>query len=186
MTDGDELSDLRARIELLEAERDCRDLLSRYAYGADYNDPDNWLDLFAEDAVVDTISYFGTDPANPSPEDYRPNPMRGREQLRAGLIKGPQTAAMADFATQHHMSGNPTRFQLLDADTAVITTYGVVYGKPRADVQPHVTYQSHTTNRWTFRRVDGQWRISELTRRRMGHPEGAALFDRQPGPGSVT
>lgn len=175
------IEELLARIHRLEAERDCLNLLACYGYGADYADPDAWLDLFTPDAVVDTISFYGSDLTNPAPSDFRQNRMQGRDELRSGLISGPQSATMADHATQHHMSGNAMNFRMLDENTARVTTYGIVFGKPSIDTMPHVTYQSHTTNRWTFRRSDDGWRISELVRRRMGHPDGARLIERVPG-----
>jgi hypothetical protein len=74
------------------------------------------------------------------------------------------------------MGGPPATFRLIDDGNAVMVTYSVVYVKDKPDL-PVVQYQNHGMNRWTFRKVDGQWYIAENIRRRMGDPDSGKLFE---------
>jgi len=40
-----------------------------------------------------------------------------------------------------------------------------------------VQYQQHAMNRWTFRKIDGQWYIDENIQRRMDSPDSGTLFE---------
>jgi hypothetical protein len=168
------ISGLLERLGLLEAERDVRNVLALYCFYADHDMTDQWLDLFTEDAEIDTIMFVGLDATNPAPDEFRPVRLQGRDDLLHKMIKGPNAKSI-EGSTQHHMYGPPARFSLVDASTAVIVSYAVVYAKPPGDTRPHVTYQSHTIARWTFRRVGSAWKIAEVVRRRMGHPDSAGL-----------
>jgi hypothetical protein len=169
--------DVRTRLAALEAESQVRDVLSRYGLYADHHMIHEWLGLFTEDAFVDTILFTGPDAVDPSPEQFQHYRLVGRDDLRTYLIDGDAAHALPG-PSQHHMGGQPARFRLLDPDHAALLSYGVVYSKRTGEVRPQVSYQSHTTNLWTFRRDGGVWRISSCSRRRMGHPESADLVFR--------
>jgi hypothetical protein len=168
------IEELERRVTLLETERDVHNVLALYSFYADHDMPEAWLDLFTDDAAIDTIMFTGEDARNPKPDEFAPVRLVGRDDLYHKMIKGPNARSI-EGASQHYMYGPPAKFQVVDDDTAMVVGYAVVFAKPSGDPQPHVTYQSHSTARWTFRRVDGVWKIAEIVRRRMGHPDSANL-----------
>ncbi|MDQ1475259.1 MAG: hypothetical protein QOE62_488 [Actinomycetota bacterium] len=170
-----ELKALRRAVTCLEAERDCAAVLARYGYYSDHGRRDEWVRLFTEDAVFDLMMYFGDDLVNAAPDQWRLTRFVGHEQLRE-VIYGPANAGIVG-RSQHQVGGPPATFRLIDDSNAVMVTYSVVYVKETADFTPLVQYQQHAMNRWTFRKIDGQWYIAENIRRRMGSPDSGTLFE---------
>ena len=169
-----ELKALRRAVTRLEAERDCAAVLARYGYYSDHGRRDEWIKLWTEDGVFDLMMFYGEDLVNSDPDQWRQTRFVGHEQLRE-VIYGPVNAGIVG-RSQHQMGGPPATFRLIDDGNAVMVTYSVVYVKDKPDL-PVVQYQNHGMNRWTFRKVDGQWYIAENIRRRMGDPDSGKLFE---------
>jgi hypothetical protein len=170
----EELQALRRAVACIEAERDCAAVLARYGYYVDYGRRDEWVNLFTEDGVFENMVYHGDDIVNSDPALWRQTRYVGRDQIR-DMIYGPANASIVG-RSQHQVGGPPAIFRLIDADNAVMVSYSVVYVKDKADL-PVVQYQNHATNRWTFRKVDGQWYIAENIRRKMGTPDSGKLLE---------
>lgn len=166
-----ELTALRHEIAILKAERECAAVLARYGFYADHGRRAEWLQLFTEDAVFDLVSY---DPSKPVDARWLHRRLVGHDQL-GEIINGPVHERI-EGRSQHQMGGPPAIFRLIDDTTAVMVTYSVVYAKGEDLVAPLVQLQSHSMNRWTFRRSHGAWFIAEDVRRPMGSPESASLF----------
>jgi hypothetical protein len=175
VTDDDELRELRKAVFRLEAERDCASLLAKYGFYCDHGEREKWIALFTEDGVIDLLMHYGEDLTQPNPESWRQTRFVGHDGLRE-LIYSDVAAAIVG-RSQHQIGGPPALFRLLDPSTAMMWTYSVVYVKDMRDPRPVVQYQNHAMNRWTFRRLDGHWLISENLRRSMGNPESAMLFE---------
>ena len=162
-----QISELLARVERLEADRAIADLLSRYSLFADAGRVDEWLNLFTEDAHMDLLLVEGDAESGP----LAPRRLVGHEQLRRSLIDSPFVRAMR-FRVQHHMAGCPTVVTVSD-DVAVADAYSVVHtvgseGQPAAAIL--------SVNHWTFRRVDGTWKIAGCVRRRTGTDEADGML----------
>jgi hypothetical protein len=180
-----EAAGLQARIFALEAERECRELLARYGFYADFGLSDEWVDLFTEDGVME-FSYF--DDSEYMDDQLRPRPVdpatlnfplktsrfAGRDQLHA-CITAPRHERL-EGRCQHHADGQPTIFKLVDEHTAVIVSNTIIYGRSLGNFAPAVQYQNHSLNRWTFRRTDAGWRIAENIRFPMGSEAGVTLL----------
>jgi hypothetical protein len=170
----EELQALRRAVTCLEAERDCAALLARYGYYSDHGRRDEWINLFTEDGVFENLMYFGDDILNPDPAEWRVTRFVGHDRLRE-VIYGPANAGIVG-RSQHAVGGPPASFRLIDDNNAVMVTYSIVYIKDQPD-QPVVSYQNHGVNRWTFRKIDGQWYIAENIRRKLGTDTAELLED---------
>jgi hypothetical protein len=170
----EELKVLRHAVACLEAERDCAAVLARYGYYSDHGRRDEWINLWTEDGVFDLMMYFGDDVVNSDPSQWRHTRVVGHDQLR-GVIYSSVNAGIVG-RSQHVAGGPPATFRLIDDSNAVMVSYSFVYVKEKPDL-PIVQYQNHGMNRWTFRKIDGQWYIAENIRRKMGDPESGKLFE---------
>ncbi|MDT5027209.1 MAG: hypothetical protein QOE61_3635 [Micromonosporaceae bacterium] len=154
-----ELAELRKRVHALEDERELRDLLTRYSFGADvYRGPD-WVRLFTPDGQYE----LGTD----NVEGAYNGSFAGADELLA-LITGP--GMPAEGRSQHHHG--PMVFRV-DGDGASAESYSITYllgddGATRVFCAGF--------SRWSFQRVDGRWRITERHRRELGADDVAALI----------
>ncbi|MEQ3549734.1 nuclear transport factor 2 family protein [Pseudonocardia nematodicida] len=182
------------RLATLEAERDCKELLARYGLYADHGLYAEWVDLFTDDGIMD-FTFF--DDSDYFDEKMRPRttdpttldlPLRnvrfvGRTQLQ-DCIRADRHERFAGKA-QHHMDGQPSVFVQHDEDHAVIISNSIVYCRSVGSTAPSIQYQNHCVNRWSFRRVDGHWRIAENVRRVMGSGDVADILSSLPPlPGS--
>jgi hypothetical protein len=116
------------------------DLLYRYAYHFDRNEPEHVAALFTPDAVID----YGPELA----------PIRGRDAIVERIGPG----LVGTFAaTSHHISNPMVRF--LDAGTAQAVAYVYAWHRyhDRSEVG-HLWGQYHIRTRAT----DEGWKISEL------------------------
>jgi hypothetical protein len=170
-----EIQELRHAVTRLETERDCAAVLARYGYYADHGRREEWVNLFTEDGVMDLMMYHGQDLQKADPAQWRHTRFVGQEQLRT-LINSPAHASIEGHS-HHKMGGPPATFRLVDDTTAVMVTYAIVYAKDAGDLGSSMQYLSPSMNRWTFRKVDGQWYIAQDIRRRMGNPDSSALFE---------
>jgi hypothetical protein len=178
-----------ARLATLEAERDCHGLLARYGFYADHGLYDEWVDLFTEDGVMDFTFYDDTDYYD---EKMRPRtldptsvelPLRNARFVgRAELDDCIRAVRHERFSgkAQHHMDGQPSVFAQTGDDTAVIISNSIVYCRSVGSTAPSIQYQNHCLNRWTFRRRDGRWRISENIRRVMGSGDAEEILGALP------
>jgi hypothetical protein len=172
----DEVRELRARVERLETERVLGEVLARYGFYADHGRHREWGELFTEDGVMDLIMYTGEDVVHPEPELWKHRRFEGREELVRSILDSPPHMSI-EGRSQHHMQGPPTIF-FIDGDQAVAESYAVVYAKAVGDASPLIQRQSHSMNRWTFRKVDGEWKIAECFRRPMGHDDQSSVITR--------
>lgn len=148
-----------SRLQALEDEREIRELLSRYGHHADAARDQAYVDLFTLDGAID-ISMGGDG-------DY------------AQGLRFEGTEALWKFITDpkgHHRPGfygnsmhvqNTNTVVRVDGDDAVAVTYSILIQQ----VDGEVRIVGAGTNRWTFRRVDERWLISERRRRELGHPD---------------
>jgi hypothetical protein len=139
-----------------DAQREIRDVLGRYSFCADMGLHDEWVALWTDDGVYDIV-------ASPSTRAYggRRLVFEGQEGLRR-LIEDPgghmniegRSAHLSEINLRTHLQG----------DEAVAETYDLVIVRE----QDAMTLWGAGINRWTFRRIDGQWRIAERVRRALG------------------
>jgi hypothetical protein len=155
-TNGELLSRLAAlerRVAELEDERELRELLSAYSFGADVHRDERWVELFTADGSYD----LGAD----NVAGAYTGRFEGPEQLLA-LISGPGMPARDH--SQHHHGPVVFRFDPDHPDRASAESYSVTF--LATDVGTGVFCAGF--NRWQFRRVDGRWRIAERHRREIG------------------
>lgn len=119
------------------------DLLHRYAYHFDRNEPEHIAPLFTDDAVID----YGPDVA----------PIRGREEIVGRISPGLEHIFAA---TSHHVSNVLVRFVAADAADVVAYVYAWHRYHERSEVG-HLWGQYHLR----ARRTDTGWRLSELVLR---------------------
>jgi len=155
-----ELRATAARVQQLEDEREIRELLSYYAYRADAGQDDQWVELWADDAVYELRSTV----------NYPDGTVQTLERTWTG------TSGMRELITDpigHHRPGF-YRHSLhaasgnlairVDGDDAVAHSYSFLY-QESGDV---VELVSAASNRWLLRRVDGRWRLRERHRGQVG------------------
>lgn len=152
---------LERRVEILEAERDIRALLTRYSITADLRLASEWVDLWTDDGVYDLGE------GNVSTYQGR---FEGHHDLRR-LITGP---GMPPEGRSQHYTDGPLQLEI-DGDEAVGEGYSVTFvegddGRARA--------WALGFNHWTFVRRDGGWRIRERRRRELGSTAVADVVGR--------
>jgi hypothetical protein len=156
---ADRIEELEKRVRALEDEREIRELLSRYSFGADVYRGESWVSLWTDDGLYDlgpTVSY------------------RGRDELME-LITGPGMPPARH--AQHHTEG-PLIIRV-DGDDAVVEGYSITYVK-REDVNE---VWNLGFSRWILRREGGRWRIAARHRREAGTDEQAdVITDREATP----
>ncbi|HEX3947060.1 MAG TPA: nuclear transport factor 2 family protein [Acidimicrobiales bacterium] len=150
-TSEERIARLEERLQLLEDERELRDLMTRYSFTADLYRGQPWVDLWTPDGVYD----LGTQNA----EGGYSGRFEGSEQLLA-LITGEGMPPAG--RSQHHVHG-PVAFQI-DGDRAVAEGYSVTYVLRDEGTEIWTIGFS----RWIFQRVDGRWKIHERQRRELG------------------
>jgi hypothetical protein len=134
------LDALELRVRELEDERELRDVLTRYSFGADVFRGPQWVGLFTEDGSYDL------GPQNV--EGGFSGRFTGPEELLA-LITGP---------------GMPPAFDI-SGDTASAQTYSITY---QLDEQDRCEVYCLGFSRWAFRREAGRWHIAARHRRELG------------------
>jgi hypothetical protein len=145
------LGALEARVRELEDERELRDVLTRYSFGADVFRGPQWVGLFTEDGSYDLGSQNvagGFSGGFTGPDDL------------LELITG---AGMPPAGRAQHFHG-PMTFDI-SGDTASAQTYSITY---QLDEQDRCEVYCLGFSRWAFRRVAGRWRIAARHRRELG------------------
>jgi hypothetical protein len=144
---------LERRVAELEDERELRDLLALYSFGADVHRDQTWVDLFTPDGTYD----LGTQNVEGAYNGH----FEGPDDL-LGLITGPGMPARDH--SQHHHGPIIYRFDAANPDEAWAESYSVTF----LDTDEGTGIFCAGFNRWRFRRVDGHWRIAERHRREIG------------------
>lgn len=131
----DDLTNLAARLRLLEDREEIRELIARYGPLADSGDAEALSELWVEDGEYAVVGFATA---------------KGRAAI-AALIDGPtHRALMADGCA--HFLGPAT--VTVEGDTATARCHSVVFRCVSG------TFGSHrvSANRWTFRRTPAGWR----------------------------
>jgi hypothetical protein len=145
---------LQHRVQLLEDEQQLRALLSKYGFTADLGLGDEYIDLFTDDAVMDIGAR------------QPPGRFQGKGLIRRLFFDGATRSSISGYS-QHHAISGPIVFQI-DHETRRIRVGHTVH--------PAIHLAGANLNRWTFRRVDGRWRIAGRKNRETGTEEAARLF----------
>lgn len=162
-------SDIEARLRRLEDIKELEDLLAKYSFTADLGRTEEYVDLFTDDGVMDLI-------------DMGLARFEGRDQIRE-FINGSSAAGAANVALHIAL---PTVFYV-DGDNATGEGYSVMQERDLSDgfnepgytgvkvpIKVSVTHANYS--HWTFRRVDGVWKIVERYIKLMASPEAAEIF----------
>lgn len=155
---------LEQRITELEDERAIRDLLSRYGYYADAALDDEYFALFTDDCVMDVSSGYDPDP-------YEIVRWEGLSEMKRFLAE--RTAKHGDgfVGKSMHVQGNNMTIAV-HGDEATASGYSFIVQLAGKGAE----LQTASLNAWKFRKVDGQWRIQQRTRRMLGAPDTADVL----------
>jgi hypothetical protein len=172
MNSGQEVpGPLEARLRRLEDESELRDLLARYAFYADTGRSREWVALFTEDGAIDLGDTVHAMSTSTAPTGYsRRARFEGHEQLLLDFITA-LPHRRVEHRSAHHTTSGPLRFDI-EGDDARAYGYSVMVTRNEVGFGLEMT----AMNRWTFRRVDGQWRIVERRMRPIGTPEAGTLL----------
>jgi SnoaL-like domain len=166
----DRIRVLEDRLQRLEDDRAIRELLASYGFNADQGRAEAYVAMYAEDGALD----LSRGPGAPQKErgsvaaDELEHEVvirfEGHEELR-GFITDPDGHKRLEGKCLHFMGNNlKTR---IDGDRAVAESYNLTLVRR----QNEFVLFNAAVNRWTLRKVDGQWRIQECKRRRPGTAE---------------
>ena len=155
------VAELRRRLQLLEDERDIREVLSRYGFNADLGRADAWVGLFTADGVLDL-----------DPSIISPSHLGGAAELRTMITTPPHKDI--EGHCQHQMQGLPM-VVYVEGDQAVVEGDSMTVVRDR-DGSLRILMASY--NRWTLVRTDAGWRIRECVRRPIGSTDQAEVFTR--------
>jgi len=147
---------LEERVQILEDERELRDLLSRYSFNADLGRTTEYAELYTEDGAIDL-------------RDMGLQRFEGKQMIHDEFISGPNASSRFGRAFHH---AAPTVFHI-DGDDADGEGYSImmVLQDDGTITIAHANY-SH----WTFRRVDERWHIVERDMRLIGSPKAGEIF----------
>jgi uncharacterized protein (TIGR02246 family) len=146
------LSALARRVQALEDERAVVDVLTRYGFAVDSDDPDGTGALYTEDCTIEI--------------DGRTD-IRSREDV-AGMVRGRGHQSILPNCS-HQMGPFSVR---LDGDRATATGYGTVY----LHTDGGFGVRRVSAGRWELRRIDGQWQIERRWTRAIGSTEAQQLL----------
>jgi len=148
-------SDLEARVQRLEDERDIAATLALYGRYADSGDHDAFVDLFTDDAVIRLLGGTPSGAHGDSPEWV------GRERIRE-YIDDPTMHMKIEGRCMHLPALNLT--VEVHGETATADSCSLVLLREQ---EATVVYGAGFT-RWKLVRSDGRWRISERVRVAIG------------------
>jgi hypothetical protein len=154
-----EFEQLARRVERLEAEREIRELISRYGHYADLGHEDAWVDQWTEDGVYDLISVVRAGAGYEGRTRWE-----GRAELHR-LIRDPAAHKALEGRSLHIQDMNLVI--RTDGDEAIAESYSMTLLREGDDI----VLRSAGMIRWALRRVDGSWRIREKKRRPAGDPD---------------
>ncbi|MCW2748027.1 MAG: hypothetical protein JWP10_1169 [Nocardioidaceae bacterium] len=167
---------LQERVERLERalqevhdDREIRDLIAKYGHLADGGEDADFVDLWANDAVMDLS--MGVTALGGWVEPQR---WEGKEAI-AAFIGDPDTAKKEGvFRRTVHLMDNNLIIKV-DGDEAVAVANTFVLLQTEATV----LVIGGGANRWFLRRESGRWVFVERRRREVGNPDfGPTLLDK--------
>jgi hypothetical protein len=150
----DDISELKARVQLLEDRAEITQLLYEHPLAIDAGEGDYWVARWTEDSTVDRLA----DPEKHS-GDYAG--VYGKATL-LDEINSPELEALRKGGLMHF---NTSPSVIIDGDTASATSYTQLVTIEDGDYRA----RRFVVNRWELRREDGRWQISKRTIRAMGH-----------------
>ena len=151
-----EIADLTRRLQRLEDERDVREVMARYGHFADLGYEDAYVNLFTEDGVYDIVTVMRKGAG------YSGNiRFEGRAQLYEE-IRDPRAHKQFEGRCLHFQDINAA--VTINGDEAVADAYSMTVLKEGDDT----VIRTAGMNRWKFRRINGQWKITEKRRRPPG------------------
>jgi hypothetical protein len=157
-----EAARLRAKVEVIEDQREIASLIARYGTTADTDDDDGFVDLYTDDGAITTWSDRAERAAS----------WEGKDQVRA-FITDPEGHRRPELhGKSMHLHGNNLEIDV-QADRAAATSYGVTLVKGDDGVR----VLSAAGNHWDLRRVDGAWRIKERRNASLGDGRFAANLE---------
>ena len=114
---SDEITELRARVARLEAERAAISTFNEYLYNMDVGYTDAILDVFTEDALLEVINF--------PPGTMKDLEFRGREAMRE--LYGPHSSAEPTLSGGHH-AANVSVNVAEDSSSAELSAYFMTSG----------------------------------------------------------
>jgi hypothetical protein len=159
----DGIDDLRRRVAHLEDEREIRYLLGRYGHHADLGHSDEWAGQWTEDGIYDLVTMKRDGAGYDGAVRFE-----GREAL-AAMIRDPAAHKRLEGRSLHLQDINLVI--RIDGDEAFAHGYSITMLRDGEDI--HIRTAGMV--RWSFRRVEGRWRISGKNRRMVG--DGTAFED---------
>jgi hypothetical protein len=148
------LEALTRRVQTLEDERAVVDVLTRYGFAVDSDDPDGTGSLYTEACTIEI--------------DGRTD-IRNREDV-ANMVRGAGHQSLLPNCA-HQMGPFSVR---VDGDTATATGYGTVYLHTDAGFR----VRRVSAGRWELRRIEGRWQIERRWTRALGSAEAQELLHR--------
>jgi hypothetical protein len=163
------LQQLAARVQQLEDEREIRYVLSRYGHYCDIGGyEDHWADQWTPDGVYDLVTVKRQGAGYDGAARFE-----GRAAL-LGMLHDPN--AHQKFVNRcMHVQDINLVIQIKD-DDATAEGYSMTLLKEGNDI----AIRTAGMVRWTFRRIDGKWRIVEKRRRPVGDAELFAGMEKVP------
>ncbi len=151
---NDQLVQISARLNALEAERDITDTINRYSHAIDYGLDDDWLDCFTVDGSIEVRSTDRqvTPDGTGSPPPTREGRYTGRQQL-LGFIHA--QSRPPDAWHKHVVSQTRIR---LDAESATAISYLIRVDESAGRLRLYSMGRYIDT---LVRSIDGRWRIAE-------------------------
>jgi uncharacterized protein (TIGR02246 family) len=146
------VDELARRVAALEDERAIVDVLTRYGFAVDSDDPTATADLYADGCVVE----IDGDDRIRSPEDM------------AAMVRGAGHQSLLPNCA-HQMGPFSVR---VDGDRATATGYGRVY----LHAADGFRIWRVSAGRWELERAEGRWRVLRRWTRAIGSAEAQQLL----------
>jgi hypothetical protein len=146
------VDELTRRVAALEDERAVIDLLTRYGFAVDSDDPDGTASMYAEGCVVEIDG------------DDR---IRGPEDM-AAMVRGRGHQSLLPNCA-HQMGPFSVR---IDGDRATATGYGRVYLR----TGDGFAIWRVSAGRWELERRAGRWQVAHRSTRAIGSAEAQQLL----------
>jgi hypothetical protein len=160
----DRLAALEARLQLLEDDKEIRELLARYGYYADAPLDEEYFGLFTDDCVMDVSSGRGEDP-------FEVVRWEGIDEMRRFMSERTAQHDNGFYGHSFHVQGNNLAIKVT-GDDAVANGYSFIFHQDG----PTLKLLSSSMNEWAFRREQGRWLIQMRKRRMAGAPDVAEVL----------
>lgn len=151
---------LEREVERLTAEREIRELITRYCYLADTKQDEQLLELFTEDAEMLAVA-GGVEQGS-----------RGRDRIREQIVD-PRGHHRPDLYGQGmHLLGLNVVVDFDGSDVASASSYSLLVLKRGEEL----VLFSASSNHWSLRRDDGHWHIAARRRRPIADADFGAVL----------